>query len=435
VSTPAAILRRTTFQTSRLLEFFSEKELSMQIGHPPALWPLALLKELIDNGLDACEIAGVQPQITVAVKPDSVSVQDNGPGLPAATLERSLDYLVRVSDKNHYVSPTRGQLGNALKCVWASPFVVDGEHGRVTIDTASQRHTIDVRLDRIAQEPKIEHAVDTNSSVQNGTRITLHWPEIACSLDSDETSDFYNGAEGLLDAYSAFNPHADFMLGVDEDGLSTWHHQDADWKHWLPNEPTSPHWYTPERLVALIAAYLAEEERGGRTRTVREFITEFRGLSGTAKQKSVTAAAGLSGATLRDLVVGDDVDHHRVANLLQAMQDASRIVQPALLGCIGDHMRQVWDVRPESIRYSRKQGIADGMPYVLETALGVCDDADLGLLECIGLNSSPTIGAPFRQLGSMLGASRVDPHDPIALLIHVTTPRLEFTDRGKGMLA
>ena len=40
------------------------------------------------------------------------------------TLERSLDYLVRVSDKAHYVSPSRGQLGNALKCVWAAPYVM-----------------------------------------------------------------------------------------------------------------------------------------------------------------------------------------------------------------------------------------------------------------------------------------------------------------------
>ena len=39
-------LTRTTFQTSRLLEFFSEKELSRQIGFPKAQWPIALLKDL-----------------------------------------------------------------------------------------------------------------------------------------------------------------------------------------------------------------------------------------------------------------------------------------------------------------------------------------------------------------------------------------------------
>ena len=35
------VLKRTTFETSRLLEFFTEKELQMQIGHPRERWPHA----------------------------------------------------------------------------------------------------------------------------------------------------------------------------------------------------------------------------------------------------------------------------------------------------------------------------------------------------------------------------------------------------------
>jgi hypothetical protein len=54
-------LARTTFETSRLLEFFTEKELQMQIGHPKAAWPIALAKKLIDNALDVCETANVAP--------------------------------------------------------------------------------------------------------------------------------------------------------------------------------------------------------------------------------------------------------------------------------------------------------------------------------------------------------------------------------------
>jgi len=86
--TNSATLERTTFATSRLLEFFTEKELSMQIGHESDWWPLALLKELVDNALDACEMAGESPVIEVDLTEDTLSIRDNGPGIPAATVER-----------------------------------------------------------------------------------------------------------------------------------------------------------------------------------------------------------------------------------------------------------------------------------------------------------------------------------------------------------
>ncbi len=87
---------RTTFSTSRLMEFFTEKELQMRIGYSKVLWPLILLKELVDNSLDACENARIQPKIEILLEADTLSVLDNGPGLPTATLEQSLNYLVHL---------------------------------------------------------------------------------------------------------------------------------------------------------------------------------------------------------------------------------------------------------------------------------------------------------------------------------------------------
>jgi DNA topoisomerase-6 subunit B len=54
-----------------------------------------ILKELVDNGIDACEEAGIAPEITVTVDTTSISVADNGPGLPVETIKRVLDYTVR----------------------------------------------------------------------------------------------------------------------------------------------------------------------------------------------------------------------------------------------------------------------------------------------------------------------------------------------------
>jgi len=66
----ATELKREAFTTSRLMEFFSAKELIMQIGLPQPRWAIALLKEMIDNSLDACEGTGVPPEISITVQPD-----------------------------------------------------------------------------------------------------------------------------------------------------------------------------------------------------------------------------------------------------------------------------------------------------------------------------------------------------------------------------
>jgi hypothetical protein len=138
---PGPRLERTTFSRSRLLDFCSEKELVAQAGHPKEEWPLVIAKEVIDNSLDAIEEAGHAAEIRVKVTPSEICIADNGPGIPAATIEKILDYSVRVSSREAYVSTTRGAQGNALKCIIAMPFVLHGERGRVDLRLVEPLHS------------------------------------------------------------------------------------------------------------------------------------------------------------------------------------------------------------------------------------------------------------------------------------------------------
>ena len=159
-------LQRQTFRTSRLLDFFSEKELVAQTGHYVSDWPLVVVKELIDNALDACEETGVAPMISVTVNEAGIEVTDNGPGLPADTIKGVLDYTVRVSSREAYVSPTRGAQGNALKTIVGMPFALDPGIGTVLeIDANGVRHVINCAVDHIRQEPVIEHLTEPGAEV------------------------------------------------------------------------------------------------------------------------------------------------------------------------------------------------------------------------------------------------------------------------------
>jgi Histidine kinase-, DNA gyrase B-, and HSP90-like ATPase len=171
-------LERDVFATSRLIEFCSLKELTAQTGHPPEQWPLVILKELADNALDEAEKVGGAPVVNIEVKGGDITVADNGPGIAAETVAKILDFTVRASDKEAYVSPTRGAQGNALKTIVAMPFALDGGLGETVIEAHGIAHRITFTVDRIRQAPKVAHDQE-RSSVRKGTRVTVRWPNCA----------------------------------------------------------------------------------------------------------------------------------------------------------------------------------------------------------------------------------------------------------------
>jgi len=431
------VLRRETFKTSRLLDFCSERELTKQIGHGPDLWPLVILKELVDNALDAAEEVGTAPVIGIEVGAGAITITDNGPGIPAETVAGMLDFSVRVSSREAYVSPTRGAQGNALKTIVAMAFALDGTTGETVIESRGVTHKIIFRVDHVRNEPRIDH-VRTSSDVKTGTRVTVHWPGCASSKLDGARPRFLQ----MADDFGWLNPHLSLSLDWKDANRLALKASDPAWTKWQPQDPTSAHWYDPPRLRRLIGAYIARDEDCGREpRTVREFIIEFRGLSGSAKQKAILDEIGGARMSLPDLFgSGDDVNMAAITRLLEVMKRQSRPVKSKDLGIIGrDHFAAKFgaagaDLR--SFKYKHNFG-ADDMPDVIETAFGWRPRGKHRRI-ITGINWSPAIGNPFRSLGSfgesldhILAIQRSGPDEPITFVLHLARPRIEYTDHGK----
>ncbi|MCY2988001.1 MAG: hypothetical protein NTY19_09085 [Planctomycetota bacterium] len=443
----AAKLHRTTFTTSRLLDFASEKELTAQTGHAREDWPLVILKEAIDNALDACEEASVQPEVTVVVDDDGIIIADNGPGLPADTVTNIIDFSVRVSSREAYVSPTRGAQGNALKAILAIPYVLDSSCGQVEITAQGQRHVIMFRADKVRQEPIISYHPEPAQDASGGTILRVPWPESARSLLAKSKPRFLS----LARDYTFLNPHLTLVLEWFGEPSIHLRATRSDWVKWLPDDPTSPHWYRQEELERLIAAYISHDQKRGADQSVREFITGFCGLTGTAKQKAVLAETGLARTHLSALVNNDnhDFDHEIIARLLAAMQQHTKLVKPAALGSIGkDHIAARFKslgCRMKSFKYRRQPAVdEDGLPSVIETAFAWRgDQSDAKRRIITGVNWSPTIVDPFRTLGqanaaglsAFLEERLAGPDEPIVFLLHCACPRVRYTDRGKSAVA
>jgi hypothetical protein len=220
---------------------------------------------------------------------------------------------------------------------------------------------------------------------------------------------------------------------------------DPAWAKWKPSDPTSPHWYTPARFERLVAAYVTHDADRKRNRTVREFVSEFRGLSGSAKQQAVGADRRLARAALSDLISDNKVDTKACARLLRAMQKHSKPVKPAMLGIIG---RAHFEARfkaagceMESFDYCKVEDHDDdGIPFLVETAFGWLGDAAPNERRLItGVNWSPGIVNPFRQIGgygqsldSILSQQRADRDEPVIFVLHAACPRVDYLDRGKS---
>jgi DNA topoisomerase VI subunit B len=428
-------LERVAFTTSRMLDFFSEKELTAQTGHDPAHWPLVILKELADNSLDACEESGsgTAPQIEVTVDGEGITVADNGPGIPQQTIDGVLDYSVRVSSREAYVAPDRGAQGNALKTLMTMPFVLDRTSGRVTVTARGVCHEIEVGVDPLRQVPVI-NIERIRSDVKTGTRFTVHWPESASSILDAARGRFFQ----IASDFAWLNPH----LGITVDWAGKWElvapATEPGWPKWKPNEPTSPHWYTTETLGRLIAAFVTHPEHGGMS--LREFVSQFRGLTGPAKPRQVLEAAGMSRLALADLVNGGGPDSVAIRRLLTSMRDYSRPVKPAQLGVIGrDHLAARLarlGMEEESFAYKRAMGKSGGRPWVVEAAFGWCPD--LGYRRLVtGINWSPGLVNLFRQLlryggslDTLLERQRVD--EDCVMVLHLACPLVAYGNRGKS---
>jgi hypothetical protein len=447
-------LTRVAFSVSRLMEFCTKRELQNQTGHSVFDWPLVALKELIDNALDACEEAEIAPVISISVTSESMVIKDNGLGIETDTIESILNYGIRVSSREAYVSPTRGQQGNALKTILAMGYVLDRERededtinneavGVTFIETRGVKHRIEFRADHVTNQPKITHTT-TTSPLGVGTRITIKWPELDEWVDEDQFKQ-------LADSYVWFNPHLSLR--------GTWHGKpfinvaatNPTWGKWGPRNPTSAFWYDRARLQRYLGAHVARDRDLRRHRTVREFISEFRGFAGTAIQRKVLEEVGCSHMSLACFFGVDRVNRRGIAKLLASMQRHSKPVAPKHLGVIGaEHFKQRFLAaggQGETFNYQLRKGTTpENIPYVIEVVFGLHrsalkdGDNDAPRKLITGANWSVGINNPFRAFGSTgegleatLSKVRADSRSTICA-VHLASAYIQYADRGKSSI-
>jgi DNA topoisomerase-6 subunit B len=140
---------------------------------------LTAVKEAVDNSLDACEEAGILPELSVEIAQLAenrflVSVTDNGPGIVKNQIPKIFGKLLYGS-KFHRLRMSRGQQGIGISAAGMYGQLTTGSATRILSKIKGRReaHRIEVHLDTRANKP----AILKDDLVEWAPVFHLHPPE------------------------------------------------------------------------------------------------------------------------------------------------------------------------------------------------------------------------------------------------------------------
>jgi hypothetical protein len=173
-------------------EFFTKNRHLLGFDNPSKAL-LTTIKEAVDNSLDACEEAGILPDLHVEVhdlaleasKKDAeltkgegrflVVVQDSGPGIVKAQVPKIFGKLLYGS-KFHRLKQARGQQGIGISAAAMYGQLTTGKPIRVTSRVGKNKaaHVFDIQIDTRKNEPVVTHDETLGQWHQeHGTRVEL----------------------------------------------------------------------------------------------------------------------------------------------------------------------------------------------------------------------------------------------------------------------
>jgi len=143
-------------------EFFAKNRHLLGFDSPRKAL-LTSVKEAVDNSLDACEEAGILPEIWVQIdqagesgKRYAVSVQDNGPGIVRKQIPLIFGKLLYGS-KFHRLRMSRGQQGIGISAAGMYGVLTTGKPVKIISKTSRKdpAHYYELRIDTKTNQPEI----------------------------------------------------------------------------------------------------------------------------------------------------------------------------------------------------------------------------------------------------------------------------------------
>lgn len=96
------------YKTAVIADYFTEDELVKKIGLTKNYWNDVIMKELIDNALDAIEPLNSK-EVYIEQNSSSLGIYDNGAGISCETVKSIYDFRYYISKNRHFITASRGK--------------------------------------------------------------------------------------------------------------------------------------------------------------------------------------------------------------------------------------------------------------------------------------------------------------------------------------
>jgi DNA topoisomerase VI subunit B len=203
-------------------EFFTKNRHLLGFDNPRKAL-LTCVKEAVDNALDACEEAGILPDVTVKLEVVSngepvapsqasrfrITVTDNGPGIVRQQIPRIFAKLLYGS-KFHRLRMSRGQQGIGISAAGMYGQLTTGKPVKIIsrIGPKAAAHFFEVQIDTKKNEPLVHENKQIDWEQPQGTQVTL---EVEGKYQKGRAS-----VDEWLEQTSIANPHVRLIYHTPE---------------------------------------------------------------------------------------------------------------------------------------------------------------------------------------------------------------------------
>jgi DNA topoisomerase-6 subunit B len=419
-------------------EFFTKNRHLLGFDNPRKAL-LTTIKEAVDNSLDACEEAGILPEVLVKIESITetrlrVTVSDNGPGIVKHQIPKIFAKLLYGS-KFHSLKQSRGQQGIGISAAGMYGQLTTGKPTVITSKPQPRKpaHYYELHIDTRRNNPEIVKEMDVDwDFAKTGTEVII---ELEAKYFKGKRS-----VDQYIEATALANPHVRLRYLPPEGGEVLYERETSE----CPKQPVEikPHPYGVELgMLIKMLRDTGEKHLGG-------FLQHEFSRVGQKVAEEICQKAGYTTRTYASVAVAGAEKIYKAINDTKVMAPPTNCISP-----IGEELiikSLTGRIKADfTVAVTRPPSVYRGNPFLVEA--GIAWGGDLPQDDLVTLfrfaNRVPllyqqsgcaitnaVISTEWRNYGLSQSKGAL-PAGPAVIFVHIASVWVPFTSESKEAIA